>query len=590
MKQLFDYQEKIIADVTKSFEDYQTALLISLMGTGKTVMASALIRQYVYSSKRVLFLVDLNCLLGQISKELWEWKVPYSVLQGERNTDYTMPVIIASIQTIDARIRNKEINIGEWLGHFDLIIIDEAHNLSYRKAMEDLRNFYNPKGTKFLGMTATPWRMNPEEYLGQFYKKVVVGMQPPDLIKIGRAVPCRIFHFDDYFDLNKIAKGVDGDYLDSDIEKQAISTAQLNKVYSEWQFRTPNEKSIAFCSTVNHAKLLAEYFSSKGVKSAYIHAKTSDKEREELFKQLKDGDLIMLASVNTLTAGFDCPNVSCILYVRVTESKSAYFQAAGRGARCYPGKEYFTILDFGNCCEKHGSPMTYQDYSIAQKGFRKERTKICPDCHSSMSMFARICPECGYEFKSKSDETDSPEFEELELDIPMVEYFCKEDVERLNFFRSEKKRCYFERSHPDTAKTLFFEKYGYQAPFDWGYQAVFGASATKQDMDGFVSYLKAFAPHDFWVKMQVKAEFGDFGAKRQTKQKKKAALPKHNFTTTVAWYQVLGVSRYADPAEIKSAYRKLARQWHPDVCQDASAETKMKELNWAYEQFEKECA
>ena len=50
------------------------------------------------------------------------------------------------------------------------------------------------------------------------------------------------------------------------------------------------------------------------------------------------------------------------------------------------------------------------------------------------------------------------------------------------------------------------------------------------------------------------------------------------------YYKVLGVSKKADKAEIKKAYRKLARKFHPDVNpDDKSAEDKFKELNEAYE-------
>ena len=49
------------------------------------------------------------------------------------------------------------------------------------------------------------------------------------------------------------------------------------------------------------------------------------------------------------------------------------------------------------------------------------------------------------------------------------------------------------------------------------------------------------------------------------------------------YYQVLGVGRTADAAELKKAYRRLARQCHPDVNKEADAEDRFKEINEAYE-------
>jgi len=49
------------------------------------------------------------------------------------------------------------------------------------------------------------------------------------------------------------------------------------------------------------------------------------------------------------------------------------------------------------------------------------------------------------------------------------------------------------------------------------------------------------------------------------------------------YYDILGVSRSADKTEIKQAFRKLAREWHPDVSKHANAEARFKEINEAYE-------
>jgi curved DNA-binding protein len=48
------------------------------------------------------------------------------------------------------------------------------------------------------------------------------------------------------------------------------------------------------------------------------------------------------------------------------------------------------------------------------------------------------------------------------------------------------------------------------------------------------------------------------------------------------YYHTLGIKRDASPAEIKKAFRKLARQYHPDVSKEPDAEVRMKEVNEAY--------
>ncbi|NER34556.1 MAG: molecular chaperone DnaJ [Oscillatoria sp. SIO1A7] len=49
------------------------------------------------------------------------------------------------------------------------------------------------------------------------------------------------------------------------------------------------------------------------------------------------------------------------------------------------------------------------------------------------------------------------------------------------------------------------------------------------------------------------------------------------------YYEILGVSREADKDELKRAYRRLARKYHPDVNKEEGAEDRFKEINRAYE-------
>ena len=53
--------------------------------------------------------------------------------------------------------------------------------------------------------------------------------------------------------------------------------------------------------------------------------------------------------------------------------------------------------------------------------------------------------------------------------------------------------------------------------------------------------------------------------------------------TTEDYYSILQVHYLAEPEVIESAYKRLAKKYHPDVCKSAEAETRMRKINEAYE-------
>ncbi|CAI9104051.1 OLC1v1002658C1 [Oldenlandia corymbosa var. corymbosa] len=98
---------------------------------------------------------------------------------------------------------------------------------------------------------------------------------------------------------------------------------------------------------------------------------------------------------------------------------------------------------------------------------------------------------------------------------------------------------------------------------------------------GFLSKSKALGSRSsiFFVNSSANALFNSVVYK--------SACPKRGARFTVRaerdYYSVLGVSKNASKSEIKSAYRKLARSYHPDVNKEPGAEQKFKEISNAYE-------
>lgn len=73
--------------------------------------------------------------------------------------------------------------------------------------------------------------------------------------------------------------------------------------------------------------------------------------------------------------------------------------------------------------------------------------------------------------------------------------------------------------------------------------------------------------------------------RQKNENHEKGKYPNKFTRTILEWHEVFSVKPNATLEEVKLRYRTLARQWHPDVCDDPIAEEKMKVLNNAYDEF-----
>jgi superfamily II DNA or RNA helicase len=557
----------------------QRILLVAICGTGKTVMAGWIIRDATQKAKkptRCLFLVPLTCLLKQAQEEFESLGVESTILQANRKFDRSATVVIASLDTVGSRLKKQTVPelLGEGVG---VVIIDEAHYSSFRKATIALHDYYLATGATILGLTATPWRTKKTEYMGQWFDEVVTAPQAPELIKSGRAVPCRIFGFGNTFDLTAIDLGRDGDYRADQVEQQGTTKAALEGVVKEYKRLAGDRIAIAFCATVRHAEKLALAFREVGVTADWVVGTTSDDDRLDRFEALKNGTLQVLCSVGCLNTGFNIRNISAVLFVRPTKSKSLWHQSVGRAARTYPGKTDYLILDFGNNAKRLGSPSDYQNYDISEEAWKKQQeekerkspTKECPECNEMISVFVRVCPGCGYEFPKNEDEDTAS------ADIELVELLLGLEKTKAKFLREQKRLCFKERLSPDVAVERFLKEFGHIPPDAWHAFAVLGKRPSKKKKREYLDYLESLAKsryHQSWLRHHKKLEFGE------------VSQPIFNWVSE-PWWSVLGVQSGASHSEVKASYMELAKTYHPDVSDEPQALEHMQAINNAWDEY-----
>lgn len=564
---LRDYQEKIVALVYAAIRSgFNRLLIVVIMGAGKTITAAWMIRDAVSRGHRCLFLVSLNVLLEQTAESLADLGVPCTILQGSRRLDPSAPVVVASTQTIDSRIRTHgKSALDDLLGSPRLIVVDEAHNTAFTGAYDAISSHY-PEAT-VIGLTATPWRLSRKQWLGQKFDKLIEGPQAPDIIARGSAVPCRGFTLTGAFDLETLHTR-NGDYIDSEISSQACKPEALEHVYREWERLCKDRPTLMVGATVEQARMTQQTFIEHGISTALIVGDTPQAERLAIFEQVKAGEVKVICSVGCLTAGFNLPIISAVLYVRATKSKALFFQTAGRGSRPWPGKSDYILLDFGGNLRRFGNPMSPQDYDISQPQELDFEipTKTCPECQAEVSIFAQVCPSCGFEFGGDDlAEDGDPVLQSLN---EYVDRFTRQKIKNIRQWRKE---AYQQNEPPDSTTDRFTSVYGHNAPAEWLAHAALGRRVSNRRKLEFFNYLQSHCKpgkwSDAWLNYHLRLEFG-------TQNLEQIGL----FND---WDEVLGVHYSADWATVKAAYIERIRNLpdnHPDherlalALQDAKAE------------------
>ena len=191
------------------------------------------------------------------------------------------------------------------------------------------------------------------------------------------------------------------DYNSDDLDKLLCDLNKVENIVNEWEKLTKNKKTIVFANSIKHAEMLRLEFTKKGYKPLLIHSKLNTNDLKEARENLNNADIIINCAI--LTAGFDCPEIECVVIATATKVLRKYLQCVGRGLRVTPTKKECIFIDCGNIFNTHGLPQDYRYYTNKPKKENEPQVKDCPECGSIEPIGATTCSICGYEFGSGKD-------------------------------------------------------------------------------------------------------------------------------------------------------------------------------------------
>lgn len=313
-------------------EGYSRALVILPTGLGKTVIAGVFARQF----RRVLFLAHRDEILEQALTSFG------SILPGRSARRYTGPgngtdadLVFGSVMMF-ARHRHREVFAPD---AFDLIVVDEFHHAAARSYGRIL-DYFHPDF--LLGLTATPDRKDGRDVYALCDGNVAFRLDLPEAVGKGWLSPFRYFGVYDPIDYAALWRN--GRY-----DEEALAREQTRKEHGEAIFRAwmakHQTRTLVFCTSTAQAGFLCSLFREHGVNAAHIGAFSSAVKRQAALRDLADGRLEAVFSVDVLNEGVDVPAVDTILMARPTDSSTVFLQQLGRGLRPALGKSSCTVVD-----------------------------------------------------------------------------------------------------------------------------------------------------------------------------------------------------------------------------------------------------
>ena len=265
----------------------------------------------------------------------------------------------------------------QWLSkHYDeieeepgMIVIDEAHH-ALAKTYKGMWDRF-PKA-KFLGLTATPCRLNGKGFTDLF-DVLVQSWSVPEFISKGRLATYDFVSIKSDGVTQRLIdslqkRGADGDYQNKEMDMLLNKKPSIERLYQSLEEFGKDRKGIVYAINISHAQKITKLYQENGVKAIAIDSKTPATERQQDIEAFKKGDIQVLVNVDIFSEGFDCPDVEFVLLARPTLSLAKYLQMVGRGLRVAKGKKNCVIIDNVGLYRVFGLPSQVWNWNAMFEG------------------------------------------------------------------------------------------------------------------------------------------------------------------------------------------------------------------------------
>ena len=406
--ELFDYQEDMKARIEKALCLHRSVMAQMPTGTGKTVLLASVVESFLreHSNCKVWIVAHRRELVSQIRETIervFSKITPSLFTIKEGSTSHPDPLSSGAREETAPPRRSEPLRskVGgpskvspdclsasafnvpikavsiQWLSkHYDeieeepgMIVIDEAHHALAKTYKEMWERF--PKA-KFLGLTATPCRLNGKGFTDLF-DVLVQSWGVPEFISKGRLATYDFVSIKSDGVTQRLIdslqkRGADGDYQNKEMDMLLNKKPSIERLYRSLEEYGKDRKGIVYAINISHAQKITKLYQEHGVKAIAIDSKTPATERQQDIEAFKKGDIQVLVNVDIFSEGFDCPDVEFVQLARPTLSLAKYLQMVGRGLRVAKGKKNCVIIDNVGLYRVFGLPSQVWNWNAMFEG------------------------------------------------------------------------------------------------------------------------------------------------------------------------------------------------------------------------------